>query len=210
MNNSVIWFPELIEKYFHSLLSQKSDVIAASISNQYRSHIQTFLFGSLTKKGNLEILKWLKTIKNWRMKRSIVRLGEIGTQKILNSNVKTLSYPSLSALQQFGLEKIHNFFQKGFKEGESFTNARLQRNRSFAMAGIPINPSHDYWLEMLELGFPGIKVDFIRSNPSRIYDYDAAVSELLDFGFDFGSQVELIHSNRSTSIIMKVRSFLNW
>jgi hypothetical protein len=78
------------------------------------------------------------------------------------------------------------------------------------MAGIPLNPSHDYWLELLESGFPGIKVDLVRSNPSDIPDYEVVVEKLVESGYTYSQVGELINSNKSLSLILKIRTLLKW
>jgi hypothetical protein len=84
-----------------------------------------------------------------------------------------------------GLRKIHGSFESRNNEIPYVVIKRLLRNRSFLHAGIPQNPSHDYWLEMFESGFPGIKVDLVRNNPSDILDYEILISKLLESGFDY-------------------------
>ena len=210
MNNSVIWFPEMVEDYFRAALLQKSDILASTISHQYQEHIQTFLFGALNETG-LEALRfWLKTIKNWRMKRTVVRLGELGTHGLFKQNISLISLPDSKFLIEHGLKKVQESFS-GVKPVISYeVLERLEKNRIFLMAGLPLNPSHSYWLELIENGFPGIKKDFIKSNPTAIYDYELAISMLINFGFSYRELGDLINSNRSKSLIVKLRSALRW
>jgi hypothetical protein len=155
MNNSLFWFPGMIGSYFKSLLTGDQDIVASSISNQYRRHIQTFLFGALTIEGMNQIDSWFKLIKNWRLKRTIVALGEIKTHFVFKSNVKVIDVPGLSEVQELSLKKIHDRFHSPDTGTNKFTIDRLVGNRNLLFQGIPTNPSHAYWLERLELGFPG-------------------------------------------------------
>ena len=210
MNNSVIWFPEKIREYFLAFLNQKTDIAGASFSHQYRNHIQTFLLGGLTIEGNLEIEKWLAKIKNWSMKRTVVRLGELGTQQILNSQAQCESLPNESSLTESIIRKMNEAYSNPNSKIDYSTIARLRRNRTFLFAGVPLNPSHDYWLEMFENGFPGIKFDLIRNNPSQLADYELAISKLLESGFEYKLFSEIFRSNKSRSIVVRIRMFLKW
>jgi hypothetical protein len=217
LNNSVIWFPEMIEKYFAKLLSVESDIVAGSISSQYRKHLQTFLFGAQTNDGVIVIENWLSTIKNWRMKRSIVRLGELGTSTFFNHPISIKGLPESNELIEVSVRKIHDNFKQIENENVNIDNKtlalvmnRLNRNRKFSMAGIPLNPSHDNWLELLESGFPGIKVDLVRSNPGDIPDYEVVIAKLVESGFTYSQIGQLINSNKPRSLIMKIRIFLKY
>ena len=210
MNNSVIWFPQMIQEYFKNLIGQRGDIIAASISYQYVAHVQTFLFSANTKKGLDEISEWLFSIKNWRKKRTIVRLGELGTQRFFSANATILATPDHSSLVESGLLKLHLSFLDQDNSVPVGVLKRLERNRDALMSGLPLNPSHDYWLEILESGFPGIKIDLIRSNPTGILDYEVMISKLISLGLDMSEIASLIQTNRSKSIVYGIRKKLRW
>jgi hypothetical protein len=210
MNNSVIWFPDMIENYFQSALSQKSDIIAGSISSEYRIHIQTFLFGGLTQSGVENLGSWLGLIKNWRMKRTVVRLGELGTNQLFQKQLQIKGLPDQSVLTESGLRKIHSNYTNLTNSIPYEVFQRLLRNRDYTMAGLPLNPSHNCWLELLEEGFPGIKVDLIKSNPSNLFDYEHAISKLLENSFSFSELDNLLKSNKSRSLIFKIRTAIKW
>ncbi len=210
MNNSVIWFPEMIKSYFKELRTLEADVFAASVSNQYLEHIQTFLFGAGTESGVLAIQDWLFSIKNWRLKRTIVARGELGTNGILRSNLRVATFPSDSLVKKMALMKLANKSAVLKKLTSSGTLQRLQRNQEFAFSGIPVNPSHSFWLENLEAGFPGIKIDLIKNNPSGIQDYPDLVAKLVELGFGFDEINRLIYSNKSRSMTLRIRQIVKW
>jgi hypothetical protein len=210
MNNSVIWFPEMIENYFNSLVRKESDIIAGSVSKQYRPHIQTFLFGSLNLGGTAQIELWLKKIKNWRLKRTVVSYGELATNQILKSGKVFESFPKYNLLQESGLKKIHDDYASQSSLAPRDVIGRLIRNRTFTQGGIPLNPSHDYWLELIENGFPGIKVDLVRSNPSKLPDYEMVISILLTRGLDYEIINDLQSSSKTESLVYKIRTFIKW
>jgi len=210
MNNSVIWFPEKITNYFHKILPQDFDIISGTISRQYRDHVQTFMLGSLTPNGTRELQNWLSGIKNWRLKRTVVRMGELGTNCFFSSDLKLTSFPSSNEIIECGLAKIHEAAKNGGDHLLSPTITRLMKNRSFMMAGLPMNPSHSQWLELFEKGFPGIKVDLIRSNPLNLEDYDLAINILLESGVSYSEIVRLLSSNVSKSPLISLRSKIRW
>jgi len=208
MNNSLIWFPELMSSYFKDLLESKSDIVAGSISNQHIPHIQTFLFGAVTKTGINSLNQYFQTIKNWHFKRTIVRFGELRTNMFFERGLKVDALPSMTDLTSLGLLKIHDFQQRQASDWRTIN--RLITNRQFSFAGVPVNPSHNYWLEMIELGFPGIKKDLISKNPSNISDYEVAVGKFLETGHTYKDLASLLLANKSTSWIFLLRRFLKF
>jgi hypothetical protein len=204
MNNSVIWLPGKIQKYFKELLNANCDIVAGSTSNQYLPHIQTFLFGSRSKIGLENLESWLSKIKNWRLKRSIVTFGELKTNSFFHNEIRVQSFPALSQLTSLGLQKIQ-------ESGDSSpidwrTTHRLSQNRKLNFHGFPVNPSHDYWLEMLEFGFPGIKVDLVARNPSEISDYNLVIEELITNGHTYEEIAGMLLANKPKSLVFRLRN----
>ena len=210
MNNSMIWFPEKIKSYFKQLQGLEADIVAASVSNQYVEHIQTYLFGAKTEGGVLAIQNWLFAVKNWRLKRTVVARGELGTSGILRSNLRVATFPSDSLVKVNALRKLTDASSASKNRSSEGTLKRLQRNQEFAFAGVPFNPSHAFWLEKLEAGSPGIKIDLIKSNPSGIQDYSDLVTKLNKLGFGFDELNKLIYSNKNRSATLRIRKFLKW
>lgn len=206
MNNSVIWFPKMISDYFERLLASSADIIAGSISFQHQVHIQTFLFGVNTDMGRIGLEDWLLKIKNWHLKRSIVTFGELRTNLLFGSNLNVESIPSLESSVSLGLRKIHESENTPKRKGPSIT--RLINNRNLHFAGISLNPSHNYWLELFELGLPGIKQDLIMKNPSMVPDYERIVEQLLDIGIEFDDLAKMLLANKPKSLIVRIRSLL--
>lgn len=210
MNNSVIWFPEMIKTYFEELRVLEADVVAASVSKQYVGHIQTYLFGAGTESGILAIQDWLFSIKNWRLKRTIVARGELGTNGILTSDLRVATFPSDSLVKVSALKKLTDKSSAIENRASLETLQRLQRNQEFAFSGIPVNPSHSSWLENLEAGFPGIKIDLIKNNPTGIQDYSDLVNKLVQLGFEFDEINKLIYSNKNRSMTLRIRQIIKW
>jgi len=208
MNNSLLWFPSLIKDYLERFLATDADVVAGSISNQYQKHIQTFMFGSLTSSGLRELEIWLKTIKNWRLKRTVVSFGEIATSKLFRKGVRIAAYPNSELMLEASLKKIHDSFVLGSGIVPYSTAQRLISNRAFTFNGIPTNPTHSNWLELLENGFPGVKIDLIRSNSTNIPDYEVLISYLLEHGVNFDEISRIISTNKRKYMKYRIRSFI--
>ncbi len=208
MNNSVLWFPPVVKNYLKKTLSLEADIVSSTISSQYQKHIQTFFFGSLTSKGIEELGTWLGTIRNWRSKRTIVRFGEIATGKMFKKDVRIASFPNSEIVQENSLKKIHKSFISKSGDIPYQIIKRLVSNRELAFNGIPTNPSHSNWLELLEAGFPGIKIDLIRTNPTGIPDYEVLISHLLKNGVEISEINKLISSNKPKSLLLRIRIFL--
>jgi hypothetical protein len=203
MNNSLIWFPELIANYFKDMMESESDIVAGSISNQHIQHIQTFLFGAVTRTGIENLNQYFRKIKNWHFKKSIITFGELKTNIFFQEALKVSSLPGLKQLTALGLQKIHDSgMNPEIKWG---TVSRLLQNRRLSFEGIAVNPSHSYWLEMFDLGFPGIKFDLVTKNPSRIQDYEQVVEKLLIFGYTFEDLAELALANKPQSRMIQFR-----
>jgi hypothetical protein len=113
-------------------------------------------------------------------------------------------------VQEIALKKLVTSSNDDKKIASIATLKRLQQNQDFALAGLPVNPSHSFWLEMLESGFPGIKIDLIRKNPSNIPDYLEIIKFLNDSGFSFKETNSLIYSNVNRSIALRVRQMIRW
>jgi len=205
MNNSLIWFPEKIPEYFKAILESKSDIFAGSVSHQYHPHIQTFLFGTRTRMGIENLESWLFKIKNWHFKRSIITFGELKTNNFFQKGISIQAHPGLHSLTVLGLQKIHA--AKTYPEDSWPTLKRLTDNRRLSFSGIPINPSHDYWLEMLELGFPGIKLDLVAKNPSNIADYNLVIQKLIEHGHTFEEFATLMLTNKPKLFTLRLRNF---
>ncbi len=210
MNNSVIWFPKMVKTYFKEVRNLDADVVAGSISFQYTEHIQTYLFGAKTENGVLAIQKWLFSTKNWHLKRTIVARGELSTSGILRSNLHVVTFPSDSQVKVTALKKLLR--NPSDKKGGTSENTlqRLQRNQDFAFAGIPVNPSHGFWLENLENGFPGIKIDLVAKNSTGVQDYLELLTKLNDLGFGLDEVSQLVYSNKNRSMTLRIRQLVKW
>jgi hypothetical protein len=47
---------------------------------------------------------------------------------------------------------------------------QLRRLRDAAAKRTPLNPTSDYWRQLIELGYPFLKCELLRSNPGRVAD----------------------------------------
>jgi hypothetical protein len=209
MNNSCFWDSSRMAEQYKRMISTKFDVCAAVISNQFVPHIQTYLFGANSKEGVTEIWKWLSKVKNWRHKKSVVLFGELRTNQIIESDISVGALVSEDKLlESANVKCLENY--KLLPSDVSRTCSRLIENRQLAFAGIPVNPSHNYWLEVYELGFPGIKMDLLRSNPLNLPDYDLAVTIALECGLPGDYLAKSILRNPTKFVSVRLRKKLHF
>lgn len=208
MNNSVLWFPNRVAPYLSELIESESDIFASSISNQYQKHIQTFLFGFGTAVGAKQINEWLGTCKNWKLKQSVVSLGELSTNRFFTQRITVKAHPNFSQIVELSISKLAKITEFGITPKDATFSDRLKNNLIFLQAGVPQNNTHAYWLEIVELGFPGIKVDLMKNNSSRVPDHVEAIKCAIDNGISANEISALLISNRTSSRMIRARSKL--
>jgi len=200
MNNSVLWFPNKIAPYIEKVTSLECDLVVASISNQFVEHIQTYFFSVNSKDGVAALEEWFDLIKNWRMKKNIVRKGELRTSILLKRQLHIKTSPDHLTVN----ESVFSKYTKKI-ELEIQTSERLDRVFRFYSNGEPFNRSHELWLENIELGFPGIKFDLLLRNPTRIPDHNLVVRSALTESMSFEELFYMFLKNPSVSLITRIR-----
>lgn len=168
-NNSVLWLPSKLDNFVSTLVElSNSPVYSATVSFQPFPHAQTFLFGA-NSNGIDAIEKALDSIRNTIMRTTAVIYGEL-------KFAKSITKFGYSPTALFEYKRI---LQKAYAAllGSCSTNnqneirsSRLKMLVASEARGQALNPTHFMWLELYELGFPGIKKDLLYKNPSRIID----------------------------------------
>lgn len=183
-NNSIFWAPEKIPIFLSKFNRLESHLGAATISLQPFRHMQTFfIYCDRTSfkqfRGALNA-----TIRNVLLKDTAVLMGELKLSKYLQS--MNIPFDSLYSLEEMIFQASSTLNTENIS---SLSRSRIKRSISLVANGTPVNPSHCFWLEMIQLGFPGLKKDLILKNPSAVLDiYDASLQEdLLSKYFDLPS-----------------------
>jgi len=167
-NNSVLWMPTKMNSFVQKVASNTNTIFSATYSYQPFPHPQTFLIGA-NGLGIHKLRENLGRIRNTKTRTAAVRMGELEIgRRLLKSTDKVT--PLFS-------------YEDGLKTAIASTSAlqkstflfetRMVRTRNLIQSeadGNSHNPSHFYWLELYELGFPGFKKDLLSKNPAGMFD----------------------------------------
>jgi hypothetical protein len=191
INDSLLWNPDSLLEILGSIQSNNGIVFLTN-SFQPRKHYQSYFISVSSHEGFLELQNWMKYIRNWRSKFGVISFGELRNGKIL-SQVSVI-YPYEDLVKTLGKAKL----SQNKKE-----STRIGFIQSQVLAKKFLNPTHFFWQELLEKGFPGIKKDLVSRNPSGIPDLSNAV--LNDYGL---GEVNLFPNNREMRSPKKIVTFI--
>jgi hypothetical protein len=170
INDSLLWNPISFLKIIRKIRNKKG-IYFLTNSFQPRLHYQSYFISISGQEAFLEFRNWMEHIKNWKNKFAVVSFGEIRNGKMLSK--VSVVYP----YEELVMSLINR--TKGQSETEL---ARIKFINSQIIAKKFLNPTHYFWKELLEKGFPGIKKDLVFRNPSGIPDLS---NEILNkFGFE--------------------------
>ena len=169
-NNSVFWLPSKMKIFFQHFISWDEEIFSATVSYQPVKHMQSFALGAKGK-GVQIILDEIKKIRNTRSKRATISFGEIRlSRNLTKAKIKySNGYFQYSDLIKEALNKT-NLLSQSKSAINPATEERLNMIRGAVSNGKPLNPTHHTWLELYNLGFPGLKKDLLGKNKSRIPD----------------------------------------
>ncbi len=153
----------------------KADLWGATESWQHRYHLQSFFL--VAGRHALISPAWEKFWRRMRLVQSrywVVQRYEIGlTQAMLASGLRCAaiwSYDSLTKmLPRANPDDDRQTILGGDTAGE-MRRGHLDRIRNHVSAAIPMNPTAEFWRQLLLAGFPFIKRELLRNNPARVAD----------------------------------------
>ena len=163
-NDSIYWDLLLLDRVLARLSSLREGTYFLTDSYDPIFHYQTYFMCNKGKNAIRDAKNWLETIRNWNHKTAAIEFGELRNAKHFKGSVHAL-YPYLELIKFAELQN-----QKA--DLNVFTKERLEFCLRNVREGIPLNPTHHFCLELLQLGFPGIKRDLVRLNPSGIPDLE--------------------------------------
>ncbi|ASY24331.1 putative rhamnan synthesis protein [Candidatus Nanopelagicus abundans] len=190
INDSLLWNPNSFLEIVRNI-GDKDGISFFTNSFQPRKHYQSYFVSISGQEAFLEFQNWMKQIRNWRSKFAAVSFGELRNGKIL-SKVSVI-YPYEDLITTLKKEQLSQ------DKKESSRTDFVQRQ---VLAKKSLNPTHFFWRELLEKGFPGIKKDLVSRNPSGIPDLSNAV--LNEFGF---KGVTLLPNNNEMKSSKKIITF---
>jgi hypothetical protein len=155
---------------------QKAELWGATESWQSRYHLQSYFLAA--GRAALHHPAWTafwRKVRPVGSKAWVIRHYEIGlTQKMLQAGLRCAAIwpytPLVSAVDQGLLVQADD---KGLVSPDPLQQMRhdqATRIRSAHVLRRPLNPTSDLWRQLLQAGFPFIKRELLRSNPTEVAD----------------------------------------
>lgn len=168
----------------------RADLWGATDSWQRRYHLQSYFL--VAGRAALTSEAWRafwRDVRPVRSKHWVISRYEVGlTQRLLAGGLRCAAlWPYRDLVRRIDVSLLAN--GQGMPVGP-FTDARRDHVGRVARAvatRAPLNPTAEFWRELLEAGFPFIKRELLRKNPARVLDIgdwheavDMASSRVLD------------------------------
>lgn len=157
----------------------KADVWGLTESWQLRYHLQAFFlaFGPAALRAGA-FQKFWKSVRPVPAKSYIVQAYEVGvTQAMVKGGLRCAAlwgYESLIRLvDQDAIEKLIKAEETEFGKTDPVQLSRkrqIMRIRGSVTSRVALNPTSDLWRQLLMSGFPFIKRELLRDNPTNVED----------------------------------------
>ncbi|MDE8349247.1 MAG: rhamnan synthesis F family protein [Acidocella sp.] len=157
----------------------KADIWGLTDSWQVRYHLQSFFlaFGK-TALQSKAFAKFWGSVRPVPSKTYIVKTYEVGiTQKMAKGGLRCSAiwpYEVLLAMVEgLDFKKLLTFKKYDFRHLDPVSVTRkvhLQRIRDGVARRSPLNPTAELWRQLLQAGFPFIKRELLRDNPTNVED----------------------------------------
>jgi lipopolysaccharide biosynthesis protein len=152
----------------------KADLWGATDSWQHRYHLQSyFLLVSPAAMAHPAWVSFWRKVRPVSSKKWVVSRYEIGlTQKLLNAGLGCRSlWPYQELVDQVVNEPLDSMLEVAAQDPLTQMRVRATRRLRAAIAHrAPLNPTADLWRQLLQVGFPFLKVELIRKNPTGVPD----------------------------------------
>ncbi len=166
----------------HDLLSRMdftvADVWGCTESWQSRYHLQSYLMAFSPHVVASEAWRgfWAEVRPTWA-KIWLIRLYELGlTQQLLKAGFTCRAiWPYQDLVRDLDPELLTDFKEGGPNLADAAVRARQHHARwirGHAVTRTPMNPTSDLWRQLLASGFPFIKRELLRQNPTRVSDVE--------------------------------------
>lgn len=166
-----------------------ADIWGLTESWQYRYHLQSFFlaFGK-TALHSKAFTKFWAGVRPVPVKAYIVRQYEIGiTQAMMKGGLRCAAlWPYQKLLEMVDRREVEKLLpleedDLGRLDPVHITRKlHVMRLRDAVARRIPVNPSADLWRQLLLQGFPFIKRELLRDNPTRVEDVHDWIHVLRD------------------------------
>jgi len=152
----------------------EADVWAPTESWQNRYHLQSYFL--LAGRRAITSPAWQafwRGVRQISSKRWVVARYEVGlTQKLLKAGLRCRSlWPYHDLLDQTAAIPTPDGINAPIVDPlEQMRLRATQRIRAAAASGVPLNPTAELWRQLLLAGFPFLKVELLRQNPTEVPD----------------------------------------
>jgi hypothetical protein len=151
-----------------------ADFWGTTESWQYRYHLQSYFLLAGRKAMNSPAWRtFWQGVRQVSSKRWVISRYEVGlTQKLLGAGLRCQPLWSYQELlrqteQSPAPDEING---ASLDPLERMRIKATQRIRAAAASGIPLNPTSDLWRQLLVSGFPFLKIELLRKNPTEVPD----------------------------------------
>lgn len=188
----------------------EADVWGATDNWQSRYHLQSFFLAFGPKAlGHEAFGVFWRSVRNVRSKAWVIRHCEIGlSRSLINAGLRCKAIWSyVDMIEVLRKSVAEQDIRDSTMEGPSAEPMKPERNSrvcfdtSFAEAGrrnaerlvriayrrVPLNPTADLWRVLVEQGFPFLKRELLRDNPSRVPDvaaWSGVIDQIKSFNVD--------------------------
>lgn len=173
---------------------READIWGLTDSWQQRYHLQSFFLGfGETALRSTAFGKFWRKVRPVPSKVFIVRAYEVGlTQAMLKAGLRCKAvWPYDALVAEVGNAATLNDIIRAERAKSARSDPVVQmrklqttRIRTAVKKQIALNPSADLWRQLLRTGFPFIKRELLRKNPSKVEDIGEWVSAVREFGLD--------------------------
>jgi len=154
----------------------QADIWGCTESWQTRYHLQSYLIAFSPRVVASEAWRtfWAAVRPTWS-KAWLIRLYEIGlTQALLKAGFTCRAvWPYRTLIKDLDPELLMDYTEGGPNLADPTIRARQYHTRHIRNASVlrvPLNPTSDLWRQLMQAGFPFIKRELLRDNPTHVPD----------------------------------------
>ena len=170
----------------------EADVWACTDSWNHGYHLQSyFLAFDMTTVARDALRRFAESYAHPLSKRDVITEGELAISRhLLAEGVELAAVYPYNSLVQYFLDSFES--EIGRKMSEPSVRALREVNATYLpqdvvtmtvifdsiRAGHPLNPTHAFWRQLLDVGFPFVKRDLMARDPSGISDHNEILQTL--------------------------------
>jgi hypothetical protein len=176
INDSVYGPLQKLDALLARINFNRADLWGATESWQTRYHLQSYFVAAGRKALSSPAWKaFWSGVRPVRSKTWVVNKYEVGlTQKLMRGGITCAAiWPyaeMVDRVDPYSLVESPKDKPVSIDPVLNMRRIQAQRIRHYAVTGRPLNPTSDLWRQLLECGFPFVKRELLRDNPSFVAD----------------------------------------